>query len=161
MAVSQEVSALITTFANRKDAERFVTELKRSGFKDAEIGMLSPHDKADEIEDDALAGAITGGAVGAAAGAVAAGLIPGIGPVIAAGLLTSLLGGAAAGAAAGGIVGALVGLGIPEDEAQKYQEEFLHGRTLVVVQAVARGGEALGILRRCQQNTAAAAPPVL
>jgi hypothetical protein len=74
--------------------------------------------------------------------------------VIAAGLLAGVLGGAAAGAAAGGIVGALVGLGIPEDEAHRYQEEFLQGRTLVVVQAVARGAEAIGILRRCERDKA-------
>jgi hypothetical protein len=96
---------------------------------------------------------MTGGALGAFAGAVATGLIPGIGPVVGAGLLAGVLGGAAAGATAGGLVGALVGLGIPEREARQYEKAFLAGRTLVVVQAVGRGAEALAILNRCNSST--------
>jgi hypothetical protein len=88
--------------------------------------------------------------LGAVAGLVATGLIPGIGPVFATGLLVGVLGGAAAGAAAGGVLGTLIGLGIPEEKARHYEQEFLAGRTLVAVQAEGRGGEALVILRRCQ-----------
>lgn len=161
MSVGQEVSALIATFANRSKAERFVSELKRAGFKDDEIGMLSPHDHNEAIEEDAVAGAITGGALGAFAGAMAIGLIPGIGPVIAAGILTGVLGGAAAGATAGGLLGALIGLGVPEDQAHRYEEEFLAGRTLVVVQALARGGEALDVLRRCDEHAGNSVAPLL
>ena len=51
--------------------------------------------------------------------------------------------------AAGGVLGALIGLGIPETEARRYEAEFHAGRTLVVVQAIGRGGEALAILQRC------------
>jgi hypothetical protein len=58
------------------------------------------------------------------------------------------LGGAAAGAAAGGVLGALIALGIPEDEARRHEQEFLAGHTLVVVQALGRGAEALAILDR-------------
>ena len=152
MTVAHEVSALIATFADRSRAERFVKELKRVGFKDDEIGMLSPHEHKDAVEEDAVAGALTGGALGAVAGAVASGVIPGIGPVIAAGILTGLIGGAAAGAAAGGILGALISLGVPEDQAHNYEEEFLAGRTLVVVQALGRGGVAMEALRRCNRS---------
>jgi hypothetical protein len=84
-------------------------------------------------------------------------LIPGVGPIVATGLLAGVLGGAAAGATAGGALGALIGLGIPEDEARSHEEEFLAGRTLVVVQALGRGTEALAIL---EQATAGRRSPL-
>jgi len=154
MATSLETTAVIATFQDRDLADCYVHELKKAGFKDDEIGVISPHQDDTETlaEEGAAAGAVTGGVVGAVAGAVVTGLIPGIGPVIAAGLLTGVLGGAAAGAAAGGLVGALIGLGIPEEEARRYEQEFLAGRTLVVVQAIGRGGEAMGLLNRCRTH---------
>jgi len=75
-------------------------------------------------------------------------MLPAIGPVIAGGLFASVLASAAGGAAVAGIVGALVGLGIPEEEAQYYEQEFKAGRTLVTVQANGRYDEAMTILRR-------------
>jgi hypothetical protein len=154
MATATQTTALIATFPNRRRAERFVEELHRAGFKNDEIGIMSPGelDRPTETPTDeaAAAGALTGGALGAFAGAVASGLIPGIGPVFAAGLLVGVLGGAAVGATAGGLLGALIGLGIPEEQARKYEAEFQSGRTLVVVQALTRNGEALAILRRLE-----------
>jgi hypothetical protein len=147
-----DITAVIATFADRQRAEHYIQELRRAGFKDNEIGVMAPHAEAtgSKAEEGAAVGALTGGTLGAFAGAVATGLIPGLGPVLAAGLLAGVLGGAAAGATAGGILGALIGLGIPEEEARRYEEEFLAGRTLVVAQAIGRGGEALAILHRCQ-----------
>ncbi len=115
---------------------------------------MAPHDDnpGTKVEEAAAAGAVTGGALGAFTGAVATGMIPGVGPVVAAGLLAGVLGGAAAGAAAGSVLGALISLGIPDDEARKREQEFLAGRTLVVVQALGRGGEALSILGRDQDT---------
>ncbi len=60
-------------------------------------------------------------------------LIPGIGPIVAAGALATTLGGAALGAAAGGLLGALVGLGIPEEDAQGYEESVRQGSILLTV----------------------------
>ena len=153
MAVSTQTTALIATFADRRRAERFLEELRRAGFQNDEIGMVSPDALASEspdthVEDGAAAGALTGGMLGAFAGALATGLIPGLGPVIAAGLLAGVLGGSAAGAATGGLVGALIGLGVPEEEARRHEQAFQEGRTLVLVQSQARNGEALAILRR-------------
>lgn len=148
-----QITALIATFTERRHADHFVDELKRAGFKDDEIGLVAPHDdELEPVEEGAVAGAITGGALGAAAGALATGLIPGVGPVVAAGILTGMLGGLAAGAGTGSLVGALIGLGIPEDEAHKYEQEFLAGRTLVVVQALGRGGDAMAILNRLKDQ---------
>lgn len=153
MTVSQQLSAVIATFADSRDADRYVRALREAGFKDDEIGVMRPHAADHPVEDDAVAGAVAGSMAGAVAGAVATGLIPGIGPVIATGLLAGLLGGAAVGATAGGVLGALAGMGVPEDRAAEYEREFLAGRTLVVVQAIARGGEALTILRHCEPFT--------
>ena len=150
MAWDRPSTALIATFIDRRQADGFVEELKRAGFGMDEIGVMSPGQEAhgDHVEEGAVAGAVTGGTLGAVAGAVATGLIPGVGPVIAAGLLAGAVGGAAAGAAAGGVLGALVGMGIPDEEARRYDGEFRAGRTLVVVQARGRNAEALAILRR-------------
>jgi hypothetical protein len=141
---------VIANFADRRQAERFVDALRKAGFREDEIGFMAPHDEniGTKLEESAAAGAVAGGAVGAFTGAMATGLIPGIGPVVAAGLLAGVLGGAAAGAAAGGVLGALLGLGVPEDEARRQEQEFLAGHTLVVVQALGRGAEALAILDR-------------
>src|SRR5207244_13478774 len=117
--VAEQTTALFATFEDRRQAERFVAELKRAGFKDEELGVLTPHAVSHPVEEGAAAGAVTGGALGAVAGAVATGLIPGVGPVIAAGLLAGVLGGGAAGAATGGVLGALIGLGVPEEEARR------------------------------------------
>lgn len=154
MTAKEQTTALIAHFRERRWADQFIHELKRAGFKEDEIGLIaSQHEgEAEPVEEGALAGALSGGAVGALAGAAATGIIPGIGPVVAGGLLAGVLGGAAAGATAGGLLGGLIGLGIPEDEARKFEREFLAGRTLVVVQAIGRGGDALSILNHCNQQ---------
>jgi len=74
-------------------------------------------------------------------------LIPGIGPVVAGGILATALGGAAIGAAAGGLLGALTDMGVPEEDARYYDNEFQSGRTIVTVQAGNRSQEAWDILR--------------
>lgn len=151
---NKQITAVIATFTDRHEADRFVDELRQAGFRDDEIGVISPEANSTEsrVEEGAAVGAVAGTTVGAVAGALATGLIPGVGPVIASGLLAGVLGGAAAGAAAGGLLGALIGVGIPESEARRYEEEFLAGRTLVVVQAIGRGAEALAILHRLSRK---------
>jgi hypothetical protein len=90
-------TVLIGTFPNRARAEEYVEELRRAGFRDNEIGIVTPGDEAKHTEagETALAGALTGGTMGALAGMalVAVGLVPGVAPVLAGGLL------------AGGLVG--------------------------------------------------------
>lgn len=157
MTVKQEVSGVIATFADRRHADYFVSELKRAGFTEDEIGVLASHHQAEDTDGEAVTGAITGGMVGAVAGAVATGLIPGIGPVLATGLLAGILGGATT----GGLLGALVGLGIHEEKARHHEQQVLEGHTLVVVQAIGRGGEALAILRRCEKTFDRGMPPTV
>jgi heat induced stress protein YflT len=156
MTATVPQTVLIGTFPNRARAEQYVEELRRAGFRDDQIGVVTPGDehKHTEAGETALAGALTGGTMGALAGMalVAVGLVPGVAPVLAGGLLVGSLGGAAAGATAGGVLGALIGPGMPEEEAREYEGHLRAGRTLVAVQAPARCGEALTILRRHEEH---------
>jgi uncharacterized protein (TIGR02271 family) len=156
-----ERPTVVGVFENRTEAERAVDELHRAGFRDDQIGYAAHGGEAPEGSTDwqaagpgeagegAAKGAVSGGIIGGILGALATGLIPGIGPVIAGGLLAGILGGAAAGAAAGGLFGALVGsMGVPEEEARYYDDEFKAGRTVVTVKADGRYDEARAILQR-------------
>lgn len=146
---------VVGVFHDHADAERAIQDLRAAGFRDDQIGLLTPHgtpgvevSPAPQFETRAGAGAVAGAVVGGVLGAAVALLIPGIGPVVAGGILATALGGGAVGALAGGIIGALVGMGIPEEEARYYEGEFKLGRTLVTVRADGRYDEARGILRR-------------
>jgi hypothetical protein len=107
------------------------------------------HDDDDHVDTGpgagggALTGAVTGGLVAAAATAF---VIPGIGPILAGGLLAATLTGVAVGAATGGLLGALIDLGVPEDEARAYDEEFRSGNIVVTVRTEGRYDEAASIL---------------
>ena len=145
-------------FNDVHDAQLAVAALQQTGFRHDDIGFLA-HDAAgkplptgDAEASRASEGAVTGLVAGAGAGGlwalgIAAGLLPAIGPVIAGGFLASVVASAAAGAAAGGVLGALIGLGVPDDEAQYYDEAFRSGRHLVTVRAGQRFDEAAEILR--------------
>jgi len=153
-------AAVVGIFDDYRQADEAIGELRRAGFRDDEIGILSRTTVTSEtgIVNDpthsrweegagigAAAGAITGTGLGLA---VAAGLIPGVGPVIVGGALAAMLASAGAGAAVGTVLGALIGLGIPEEESQFYESEFKAGRTLVTVRAGSRNEQAWQILRR-------------
>ena len=94
-----------------------------------------------------VAGAAGGGVLGGILSAAASLLIPGFGPAIAGGVLAATLGGVVIGAVAGSFVGALTQMGIPEDEANYYQDELNAGRVIVTVKAGGCYLEALNILR--------------
>ena len=156
-----ERPTVVGVFDNRADAERAVSELQRAGFRDDQIGYATKGDDVrtggraiegtdtGEAGEGAAKGAVGGGVIGGILGALATGLIPGVGPVIAGGLLAGIIGGAVAGAAAGGLFGALVGsMGVPEDEARYYDQEFQSGRTVVTVKADGRYQDAYDILQR-------------
>lgn len=157
MQTSQR-NTVVGVFEDRRQAQLAVEELKRAGFTDSQIGVISRNadvtsTTTDETGSHVAEGAATGAAAGAGVGAlwalgIAAGILPAIGPVIAGGLLTAVLASAAGGAAVAGIVGALIGLGIPEDEAQYYEGEFMEGRTLVTVSAGNRINDVKAIIQR-------------
>jgi hypothetical protein len=143
-------------FATREAAERAVEDLRKAGYRDDQIGLVSKdssgkvvkRDGSGSADTNAGEGAAIGAAAGAAGGAAAgtalgvgmlAGVIPVIGPVVALGTLATILigagAGAAAGAAAGGLTGALIGWGIPEDEAKYYEGRVMAGQHLVTVES--------------------------
>jgi len=152
-----ERMTVVGVFNNRHEAQSAVRDLKAAGFRDEEIGVVGPGaddagaahsvDGGTHAAEGAAAGAATGAGIGALwAVGIAAGLLPAIGPVIAGGIFASILASAAGGAAVATLAGALVGLGIPEDEADYYENEFKSGRTVVTVKTTSRQAEARRIL---------------
>lgn len=91
---------------------------------------------------------VTGSVIGGLLGAAVALLIPGVGPIIAGGMLASIFGGAAIGGIAGGFLGTFMTMGIPEDKAHYYEEEFKAGRTIVAIHTNKNQQEAMDILRQ-------------
>jgi uncharacterized protein (TIGR02271 family) len=150
--------AIVGVFADQREAQKAVSDLRAAGFDENEIGLvtqnphgagLAPRDGAgDKAPEGAAVGAATGLGIGALwALGIAAGILPAIGPAIAGGIFASILASAATGAAVGGLVGALVGLGIPEAEAKYYESEVKAGRTIVTVVNQNRVADAIRILR--------------
>jgi uncharacterized protein (TIGR02271 family) len=152
-------TTVIAVFDDRGQAQQAIDQLKRAGFTEKEIGVTARDGEVGDVargdkgETHAKEGAIAGVATGAGVGAlwglgILAGVLPAIGPAIAGGTLAAILSSAAAGAATAGIAGTLIGLGIPEDEAKYYDQEFRAGRTVVTVQAMGRQAEAESILQQ-------------
>jgi hypothetical protein len=149
----------VGVFHTASSAQAALHELRRAGFRDDQIGVVSPgHEgangtKAKDTGSHMAEGAGIGVAAGAGVGAlwalgIVAGFLPAIGPAVAGGIFASVLASAAGGAAIAGIAGALVGLGIPEHEAAYYEGEVKSGRTLVTVKTEGRYDAAYAILRR-------------
>ncbi|OWK39745.1 general stress protein [Fimbriiglobus ruber] len=155
---------VVGAFDNRERAREAIQGLKSAGFSDDQLGILTQDQSTRVVGERAAAADETpsshweeGTGIGAAAGAatglgiglaVAAGLVPPLGPIIAGGTLIALLASAGAGATVGSVVGGLIGLGVPEDEASYYEEEFRSGRTLVTVRTENRAEEARSILNQ-------------
>src|SRR5215213_3828028 len=149
---------VVGLFHNQADAERAIQRLKERGFSESQIGVaIKDRSKQDDLIEGtgtqaaegaatgAIGGGVLGGVIGLLAG-VGALAIPGVGPIIAGGTLASTLAGAGIGAAAGGLLGALVGMGVPEEDAQHFDEGFRAGGTLVTVSAGSRAEEARACL---------------
>jgi len=153
-----ERQTVVGVFPTHTQAENAINELHRFGFTDQQIGYvvreangntrgnIPPNET--HTAQNAVGGAVGGGVIGGLVGAASSLLIPGFGPAIAGGILATTLGGVAIGAVAGGLIGALTQIGVPEDEAYYYQQEFEAGRFLVTVSAPGRQQEALDVLRR-------------
>lgn len=144
-------------FSSRAEAEQAMYKLRDSGFNMDHISVvaksgdglkeISGHDstydgaksKGEQAKGGAgagaKAGALTGGAIGLV-GSLGILAIPGIGPIAEAGfLLANTLLGGGIGAASGGLLGALIGWGIPEDQANHYNDRVHnHGDYLVMVE---------------------------
>lgn len=163
MAMAAQRTTVVGVFEDQAKADQAISDLIKAGFREDQIGVVMRHeeegftgtgdtdtaDTGSHAGSGLAAGAVAGLGIGALAGVgVLAGVIPVIGPAIAAGTLGVILSNAAAGAGIAGLIGALVGAGIPEEEAQYYNEEFEAGRTIVTVDANGRASEATDIMRR-------------
>ncbi|MFC3885397.1 general stress protein [Bacillus songklensis] len=136
---------IVGVYDTEEAAIRAVEDLKNKGYRAEDISVIGKsRDEVDAITDEtgtkagegAVTGAATGGAIGGIAGLLAgvgALAIPGIGPIVAAGPIAATLAGAAVGAGTGGLAGALIGMGIPEDEAERYDSYVKEGKILVLV----------------------------
>jgi hypothetical protein len=122
--------AVIGIVATQPQAEIFVVELQRSGFRTDDISVVFP----DAGATQASAGMVPGLTLGVLAG-VGALAIPGVGRFIAAGPLMAALSGVGGGAPVVGVTGALVGLGMPEVQAEAYEAMLKSGNILVSVHA--------------------------
>jgi hypothetical protein len=128
-------TAVFGIYRTRKAAEAAVVELIAAGFPRTDVSVLLPDvqsKKALAATTGVAAGGALGGTLGLLAG-IGALAIPGLGSFIAAGPIMGALAGAGAGGAVGGIVGALVGMGIPEDDAKRYEGHIKNGGVLLSV----------------------------
>lgn len=157
MATATATGTVVGVFEDSQKAQQAVNELRRAGYTDDQIGVVSHNrdgsakvsdgESGTKAEEGAVAGLAAGAGVGALWGlGILAGVIPGIGPAIAGGTLGVLLSSAAAGAAAAGLGGALIGLGISDDDAAYYEGEFKSGKTIVTVKGGPHGGNANTVL---------------
>jgi hypothetical protein len=144
---------VVGVFGDDRAARSSVYELESMGFTEDQVGYAghhtSPsgaHDVAGSLDDQPASGAVGGGALGGLLGAALAGLGTGAGPLVAIGVLAAAAGGAAAGAAVGGILGSLTDIGLSDEAARNYEEQFRDGRSLVVVKAGGRAGEVKAVL---------------
>ncbi|CAM4281276.1 general stress protein [Paenibacillus tarimensis] len=138
---------IVGVFDKEDEAVKAIEGLKEQGYRAEEISVIAKdRDELSYVADEtgtkapeglaagATAGGVLGGVTGLLAG-VGALAIPGVGPIIAAGPIAATLTGAAVGAGAGGLVGGLIGMGIPEEDAERYQNFVEEGRILVLVDA--------------------------
>lgn len=157
----------VGTFATRQDAEKALLALRDSGFNMDRISAIAKNPSRQEqladvevksntkakdgAETGAVMGATTGGMLGLI-GSLSVLAIPGVGLATeAAVLLGNALLGSGLGAAGGSLTGALIGWGIPEPEANYYDELLSRGSYVVLVEgtkAEIKGAEA--ILLNCQ-----------
>ncbi|MGN7762946.1 general stress protein [Paenibacillus sp. 22594] len=151
---------IVGVFYTEHEASQAIEELKSRGFMTDDISVIARNkqdvetinsETGTKAPEGMASGAATGGVLGGVTGLLAgigALAIPGIGPILAAGPIAATLAGAAVGAGTGGLVGGLIGLGIPEDEAQSYDNYVDEGRILVMVDAdSARANDVYSVLR--------------
>ncbi|MBW4540182.1 MAG: hypothetical protein KME43_13695 [Myxacorys chilensis ATA2-1-KO14] len=145
---------VVNVFPSHVEAEAAVLDLQKAGFDMQKISIVGKDYQASEHvrgfltwQDTAKAGAgeasywgsFFGGLFGILTG-VGLLFIPGVGPVIVAGHAVGVLAGWIEGmilggvgaAVAGGLVGALVGLGIPKEQALKYDLEIKASKFVVI-----------------------------
>jgi hypothetical protein len=149
------LQTIIGVFQDRFDAEAAIDELNKMGFNPKDVSVVIKEAanapdisgrKGGRVTEGAVSGAATGGVLGGLAGlliGIGALAIPGVGAFLVGGPIAVALGltgaaattisGATTGALAGGMVGGLIGLGVPEEDAQLYEQKIREGAVLLAV----------------------------
>lgn len=156
MTTTATAETVVGVFDNQRDAQRAIADLKQRGYTDEQIGVVSRNedgttsaDSGTKAEEGAAAGAAAGAGIGALWGlGILSNVVPGIGPALFGGTLGVLLSSAAAGAAAVGIGGALAGLGMSDEDAEYYENEFKSGRTIVTIHGTPNSSQAQSVLNQ-------------
>jgi Heat induced stress protein YflT len=145
---NEKVIQIVGIYDREDEAAQAVNELKNQGYAQEAISMITNNremleklgiDKPtrSKMNESAKTGAAAGSLLGGLAGLLAgfgAFTIPGIGPILAAGPIAAAFVGGSAGIGVGGITGALIGLGIPEEDANRYEQELQQEKILVLVE---------------------------
>ncbi len=134
---------VVGVFSDRQALSRAYGKLVDAGFSSNDISVVSQGDAPAPPTSATNTKTGTGIAAGATAGAVLGGIaglaslaIPGIGPLLAAGPIVAALGGAAAGGAVGALAGSFAGLGVPKEDAERYEAAIRRGDTFISVKTV-------------------------
>lgn len=176
--MNKQIAAAV--FDSEAQAERAVSELRRSGVPDSAIAIIAQHDGKTTAHnagggdlhtgDNKASGITKGLGIGAGVGALfglAALAIPGIGPFVTAGFLAESLGVAGGAAASGAIVGATAGgltsmltdYGVGKHDAKYFEERIQSGGVFVAVDTGTNpsfGTTAADILRSAGGRSSAA-----
>lgn len=134
---------IVAGYRNHPDAESAVRLLGKEGLPMDKISIIGRNFEtredvqgfyrpADAALDGATTGAWLGGLFGLLLG-MGLFIVPVVGAVLILGPLAGLVAGAIGGAGVGALLSALVSLGMPQDEAIKYQARLQSGEFLVVV----------------------------
>lgn len=136
--------AVVASYQSHADAEAAVRRLSAGGVPINSISIIGRNFETHEDivgfyrpADAALAGAGEGawfgGLFGLMIGAMGFFVLPIIGGIMVIGPLAGMIAGAIGGAGVGALIAGLVAVGIPKDQALKYQERLQAGEFLVVV----------------------------
>jgi hypothetical protein len=150
--MANENTVVFGIYSTSTAVERGVEALRNDGFSSSDISVLFSENpaprtlaqalaqkkKSDHVQNGAAVGGGTGALVGGAMGwlvSMVALVIPGVGPFMVAGPIFAALVGAGVGGLVGEIAGALMGMGMPGDEATRYEEQVKRGGILLSVHA--------------------------
>ena|SRR6266567_3145917 len=123
----------LLAFVSHRERQQGQSAATAFSAQEAEQASI-PTDSNEEADSSGIAaGGLAGGVVGAVGSAL---FIPGIGPAIAGGVLGMAIVGAAVGGITGGFLGALMRMGVPEDKARYYEQEFKAGNVIMTIKPV-------------------------
>lgn len=155
--------SIVAVYRNHGDAEDAVRLLQRGGIPMQKVSIVGRnwqlredvqgyYKPSDAVAEGAREGAWFGGLFGLLFG-FGFFLFPVVGPLFVLGPLAGLVAGAVGGAGVGALINGLVALGIPRDQALKYQARLEAGEFLLVVHGTAdEVARAREILQRSAQT---------